>query len=134
MKLFLTLAVALQLSLPLFGNPSKDVFKAFRNPEDSYRPYVRWWWNGDRVYEAEIRRELNLLKEPDTLVGWGDLLSKFFITHEESEFIVRRKIRKVRFVSEEPVAWTKDGEFGGNLTEVEIEAEPYAVRIMRGKK
>ena len=63
MKLFLTLAVALQLSLTLSANPSKDVFKAFRNPEDSYRPYVRWWWNGDRVEEKEIRREMNLLKE-----------------------------------------------------------------------
>ncbi len=89
---------------------------------------------GDNIQMDDGLLELNLLKEPDTLVGWGDLLSKFFITHEESELIVRRKIRKVRFVSEEPVAWTKDGEFGGNLTEVEIEAEPYAVRIMRGKK
>jgi hypothetical protein len=29
----------------------------------SYRPFVRWWWNGDRVKADELIRELHLLKE-----------------------------------------------------------------------
>ena len=61
-KILLSLA-ALILALPSFSTSSKSVFQAFQNPSDAYRPYVRWWWNGDRVDEAEIRRELNLLKE-----------------------------------------------------------------------
>ena len=28
-----------------------------------YRPFVRWWWNGNKVEEAELIRELRLLKE-----------------------------------------------------------------------
>ena len=30
---------------------------------DTYRPWVRWWWNGDKVDSAEIVRELQLLKD-----------------------------------------------------------------------
>jgi len=29
----------------------------------SARPFVRWWWNGDKLTEKEILRELDLLKE-----------------------------------------------------------------------
>lgn len=40
----------------------EDWYAAFRNPESHYRPFVRWWWNGDRVKAEEITRELHLLK------------------------------------------------------------------------
>ena len=63
MKRILLAIAASVLALPAFSISSKAVFQAFQNPSDAYRPYVRWWWNGDRVDEAEIRRELNLLKE-----------------------------------------------------------------------
>ena len=42
---------------------SKDIFSAFSNPDNRYRPFVRWWWNGDRVEAQELVRELHLLKE-----------------------------------------------------------------------
>ena len=63
MRKILTIMAAVLTALPLFATSSKSVWQAFQNPSDAYRPYVRWWWNGDRVDEAEIRRELNLLKE-----------------------------------------------------------------------
>lgn len=75
--------------------------------------------------------EVNLLREPPNLVGWGDLLSAFFVTHDESEYITRFKTKQIRFISEKPVDWEQDGEFGGSFTEVEIEALPHAVRIIR---
>ena len=28
-----------------------------------YRPYVRWWWNGDRVRSDELIRELHVMKD-----------------------------------------------------------------------
>ncbi|MDR2773819.1 MAG: glycoside hydrolase family 2, partial [Tannerella sp.] len=40
-----------------------DYFALFRRPGMSYRPFVRWWWNGDRVKADELIRELHLLKE-----------------------------------------------------------------------
>lgn len=40
-----------------------DLYKMFRNPASVYRPFVRWWWNGDKVEAAELVRELHLLKD-----------------------------------------------------------------------
>ncbi len=42
---------------------STDLYQLFSNPPNSYRPFVRWWWNGDKVEKAELSRELRLLKE-----------------------------------------------------------------------
>ena len=42
---------------------SDALFKAFQNPEAKYHPFVRWWWNGDRVEAEELVRELHLLHE-----------------------------------------------------------------------
>jgi hypothetical protein len=41
---------------------STDIYELFRNPGLSYHPYVRWWWNGDKVEAKELIRELRLLK------------------------------------------------------------------------
>ena len=35
----------------------------FKNPSSHHRPFVRWWWNGDKVEAEELIRELHLLKE-----------------------------------------------------------------------
>jgi hypothetical protein len=40
-----------------------DLYELFRNPDLRYHPYVRWWWNGDKVEAGELVRELRLLKE-----------------------------------------------------------------------
>ena len=63
MKKLFALIASLLFILPLGATSSKAVWQAFQNPSDAYRPYVRWWWTGDRVDEAEIRREMNLLKD-----------------------------------------------------------------------
>lgn len=39
-----------------------QIFKLFQNPLTQYYPYVRWWWNGDKVEKSEVKRELELLK------------------------------------------------------------------------
>jgi hypothetical protein len=35
----------------------------FKNPSINYRPFVRWWWNGNKIEKGELARELTLLKE-----------------------------------------------------------------------
>lgn len=40
-----------------------ELYKLFKNPDSKYRPFVRWWWNGDKVEANELIRELHLLKE-----------------------------------------------------------------------
>ena len=41
---------------------SAALYEKFRQPSDSTRPFVRWWWNGDRLAKKEILRELDILK------------------------------------------------------------------------
>lgn len=40
-----------------------DLYELFRNPDLSFHPYVRWWWNGDKIEAGELIRELHLLKD-----------------------------------------------------------------------
>ena len=42
---------------------SKQLYSQFQKPDNQYRPFVRWWWNGDRVKAEELIRELHLLKD-----------------------------------------------------------------------
>jgi len=40
-----------------------NLYELFKNPAAAYRPFVRWWWNGDKIEAAELTRELQLLKK-----------------------------------------------------------------------
>lgn len=40
-----------------------DLYALFKDVPISYRPFVRWWWNGDKVEKTELARELQLLKD-----------------------------------------------------------------------
>ena len=45
------------------GLRTEQLYAEFRQPASQYRPFVRWWWNGDKVEADELVRELHLLKE-----------------------------------------------------------------------
>ena len=53
----------------LFASPAdstsqiNSLYQGFKDPENIYRPFVRWWWNGDKIEKDEITRELKLLKD-----------------------------------------------------------------------
>ena len=49
----LTGLVLLAVAFPLRG----------QEPAAEYRPWVRWWWNGDKVERDELLRELHLLHD-----------------------------------------------------------------------
>ena len=42
---------------------TEQLYEGFQQPPSEYRPFVRWWWNGDKVEADELVRELRLLKE-----------------------------------------------------------------------
>ncbi|MGE8290344.1 MAG: glycosyl hydrolase [Sphingobacterium sp.] len=54
-------------NLRAFGSNSHadtdPYFNMFQAPSTGNRPFVRWWWNGNKVNKSELRRELMLLKE-----------------------------------------------------------------------
>ncbi len=73
-----------------------DLMNLFRNPESRYRPFVRWWWNGDKIEAGELIREMHLLKEagiggveinPISFPSTGDDLGKKSLTWLSDEWI-----------------------------------------------
>ncbi|MDR2858984.1 MAG: hypothetical protein LBV64_01140, partial [Mediterranea sp.] len=43
------------------GNDS--LFTLFQQPLGTAKPFVRWWWNGDKLSAKEILRELDVMKD-----------------------------------------------------------------------
>ena len=41
----------------------QEYFDGFKEPPVTSRVFVRWWWNGNRLSEKEILRELDVMKE-----------------------------------------------------------------------
>lgn len=51
-------------ALALGGKRPKDIlYEGFLEPPAEARPFYRWWWNGNRVTDEEIRRELRLMRD-----------------------------------------------------------------------
>ncbi|MBC3758723.1 hypothetical protein H7U19_09935 [Hyunsoonleella sp. SJ7] len=46
---------------------TQDLFSGFQNPPADARPFVRWWWNGNKIKKEELDRQLESLKS----VGFG---------------------------------------------------------------
>jgi hypothetical protein len=42
---------------------ASGMYELFSEPDAHFRPFVRWWWNGNKVEAVELVRELQLLKE-----------------------------------------------------------------------
>ena len=58
-------SVPISLRTALADNPvihDQELYELFRNPGLNYHPFVRWWWNGNKVEAKELIRELRLLK------------------------------------------------------------------------
>jgi hypothetical protein len=41
----------------------RSLWERFQSPGANARPWVRWWWNGNAVKPAELKRELRVLSE-----------------------------------------------------------------------
>jgi len=63
-RFYLLFLFPVLLCLPHCKNQTEDaLYKDFVDPPAEARPFVRWWWNGNRITETEIKRELNILHE-----------------------------------------------------------------------
>lgn len=62
MKKWLIVGLMLLVAvLPMWGQAT--MVEPTSRVDDSCRPWVRWWWNGDKVERAELIRELQVLHE-----------------------------------------------------------------------
>lgn len=75
--------------------------------------------------------EVFLVKRPRTAVGYQNIVTAFLTQDlDKTEDIISFKASKLTFESEEPIPWTLDGEFGGDVTVAEITNLPRAFSVM----
>lgn len=78
---------------------------------------------GDGVFEVI------LVKPPQNLLELNAIVMDVLTRKYDSEYVQIFKARRIRFRFEEPVAWTRDGEAGGEHREVELSAVHPGVEI-----
>ena len=57
--------------------------------------------------------ELVLVKDPGSMEGFGDLVASVLSQRYDSDSLLILHTKKARFTFDKPVAWTRDGEAGG---------------------
>lgn len=87
-------------TVPLFPQPfitqrnekkAGDLYELFRNPSLKYHPYVRWWWNGDKVEAKELIRELRLLRAAG--IGGVEINPIEFPTRSEGDDLGKKSLK-----------------------------------------
>lgn len=76
--------------------------------------------------------EVLLIRMPKTMGELRTIVSNMLLQGEPNEYVYKFKTRKIRIMSEEPVDWVLDGEFGGSHTEVEVENMTKRIEIVSG--
>lgn len=74
--------------------------------------------------------EVTLIRTPQNLAEWPEVLGSVIMQDEKSRNVVRFKTNRLTVRSVQPVAWTRDGENGGEHTVVVMENLPQALNIM----
>ncbi len=69
----------------------QDLYELFKNPGLNYHPFVRWWWNGNKVEGNELIRELRLLK--DAGIGGVEINPVEFPTRSEGDDLGKPSLR-----------------------------------------
>jgi hypothetical protein len=68
-----------------------SLYELFSNPDLKYHPFIRWWWNGDKIEAGELIRELRLLK--DAGIGGVEINPVEFPTRYEGDDLGKRSLK-----------------------------------------
>ena len=74
--------------------------------------------------------ELVLVKDPGSVEGLGDIVSSVLMQRYDSDKLIILHTKKARFTFEKPVAWTRDGESGGEYQEIELRNYKAPIEII----
>lgn len=64
--------------------------------------------------------ELVLVKDPGSVEGIGDILASVITQRYDSDKLLIIQTKRAKFSFEKPLAWTRDGEAGGEHKEIEL--------------
>ncbi len=66
------------------------------------------------------RSELVLIKDPGNIEGIRELLASVITQRYDSDKLLLLHTRHAKFTFDQPIAWTRDGEAGGEFREIEL--------------
>lgn len=75
--------------------------------------------------------EVLLVRMPKNVFEFQGIISAFLMQKVDERYMFFAKVRHVRFISEEDISWTLDGEDGGVWKDVELYNLPRAIDIIR---
>ena len=64
--------------------------------------------------------ELVLVKDPGSIEGFSEIVTSVLTQRFDSDKLLILHTKRARFTFEKPVAWTRDGEAGGEYSEIEL--------------
>jgi len=85
---------------------------------------------GDRVVFDDGEFEVTLIKKPKNAIEMQEIIGALVLNDIDSKHMYAFKAGKITFESNEEIAWTLDGEFGGDHDFVGIENKSKALKIM----
>ena len=74
----------------------------------------------DMVSLGDGMSELVLVKDPGNVEGVGEILTSVLTQRYDSDKLLVAHTKRAKFTFDKPVAWTKDGEAGGEHQEIEL--------------
>lgn len=74
--------------------------------------------------------ELVLVRDPGSVAGFTEIVDSVLSQRFDSENLLILHTRKAKFSFEKPVAWTRDGESGGEFTEIELRNCECPIRLI----
>nr|WP_288828568.1 YegS/Rv2252/BmrU family lipid kinase [uncultured Clostridium sp.] len=75
--------------------------------------------------------EVLLIRSPKTALDLTNIINYMFLKEEPNEYVHKFRTRSLKLISDEPIDWVLDGEFGGARREVSITNLEKKIRIMR---
>lgn len=75
--------------------------------------------------------ETVLVRDPKNPLDLTRVVQELFLDEPDQTFVTRFKTDDLRFISEDPVDWVLDGEFGGSRTEAHIVVCKKAINMVR---
>ncbi|MGI5947062.1 MAG: diacylglycerol/lipid kinase family protein [Lachnospiraceae bacterium] len=64
--------------------------------------------------------EVLLIRTPKTPKDLSNIISYMFLKEEPNDYVYKFKTRQIRVISEKPIDWVLDGEFGGSQTDISM--------------
>lgn len=74
--------------------------------------------------------EVTLIKKPRNPIELNEIIASLVNLVDDTNMIYSFKTKNVKFTAKKPVAWTLDGEYGGDHVEVEITNQMQAIDII----